>query len=45
MPALTRPTDSKAAALDRCQNNLADIRASGTHYLTTLSVALRDCAI
>jgi len=33
-------TNSNAAALDRCQNVLADIRASGTHDLTTLPVAL-----
>jgi len=35
-------TDGNAAALDRCQTVLADIRASGTHDLTTLPVALRE---
>ena len=35
-------TESNAAALNRCQNVLADIRASGTHDLTTLPVALRE---
>jgi glutamate dehydrogenase len=35
-------SDGNTSAVERCQGILADIRAGGTHDLTTLAVALRE---
>jgi glutamate dehydrogenase len=35
-------SEGNAAAVERCQAILSDIRAGGTHDMTTLAVALRE---